>query len=80
MLVSEVLPAVPTGVKALAQVDVAMLPHVVHCGVVLSAAGINIYGIYTVYIGYLAIGYKAKSVIRPNLGWYRFPYSKIYWL
>ena len=42
VFVSEVLPAVPTGVKALAQVDVAMLPHVVHCGVVLSTAGIQV--------------------------------------
>ena len=34
----------------------------------------------TVHIVYMAIGYKAKSVIRPILGWYRFPYSKIYWI
>ena len=41
MFVGEVLSAVPTGVQALAQVNVTMLPHVVHCSVMLSAPGIQ---------------------------------------
>ena len=34
----------------------------------------------TLHIGYMAIGYKAKSVIRPTFGWYQFPYLKTYWI
>ena len=45
MFVSEVLPAVSAGVQALAQVNVPMLPHVVHCGVVLATAGIQNIGL-----------------------------------
>ena len=41
VFVGEVLSAVPTGVQALAQVNVTMLPHVVHCSVMLSAPGIQ---------------------------------------
>ena len=37
VLVREGLAAVPAGMQALAQVNVAVLPHVVHRGVVLSA-------------------------------------------
>ena len=46
MFVSEVLAAVPTGVQALAQVNVPMLPHVVHCGVVLTTSGIQNMGLF----------------------------------